>query len=179
MLQITLPGSELFNNATQEFITVKEHAVQLEHSLLSVSKWESKWKKPFLSGKPRTMAESVDYIRCMTLTPGLAPMDYYGVTRDLVDRVTEYIDDPMTATTVKNNKGRSSGEAVTSELIYYWMTLFGIPFECQKWHLNRLMTLIEVCNAKSGPQKKLSKKDIFSQNSSLNAARKQVFGTKG
>lgn len=179
MLQITIPKREFYNQETEEFMTTSERTIQLEHSLVSISKWESKWKKSFLSSDDKTPAESVDYIRCMTLTQNVDPSVYYGVTRKILNEVDEYIGDSMTATTFGKNHGRPSREIVTSELIYYWMVLYGIPFECQKWHLNRLTTLIRICGIKDSPQKKMSKRDIMSQNQSMNAARRQRFNSKG
>lgn len=179
MLQIELPGIELFNDATQEFMTVQPKPVQLEHSLISLSKWEARWKKSFLATSEKSREESVDYIRCMTLTQNLRPTDYAGVDQATIAKVNAYIDDPMTATTFTRRPGSVSREIVTSELIYYWMIACSIPFECQKWHLNRLMTLIQVCNAKDGPQKNMSKRDILAQNRSINAVRRQKTGSRG
>jgi hypothetical protein len=180
MLRITIPEAEYFDERTQTFITTKEQTLMLEHSLVSISKWESKWEKPFLSKDKKTTRETVDYIRCMTLTQNVDPNVYLAVNDDIVEQVSRYIDAPMTATWFNedNNKRGGSGEVVTSEVIYYWMIALNIPPEYQKWHLNRLLTLIRVCNAKNNP-KKMSKKDIFAQNRALNAARKKQSQKKG
>lgn len=180
MLTITVPERELFDEQTSRFFTVPKKELQLEHSLVSISKWESKWKKPFLVDKPRTRAETIDYVRCMTITQNVDPNVYLGLSNDNIKKVEEYINDPMTATTFKKNMpGNKNGSTVTSELIYYWMISLEIPMECQKWHLNRLLTLIRVCNEKSQPGRKMSTRDIMRQNRSLNAARKARHGTRG
>ena len=180
MLSITIPGFELYDEQTNRIETIKGRDLQLEHSLVSISKWESKWKKPFLSNKERTREETIDYIRCMTLTQNVDNRIYQGITYENVKAVNDYINDSMTATTFnKNSNNRSSRSIITSEIIYYWMISLEIPMECQKWHLNRLLTLIRVCDEKSQPGKKMSKKDVMRQYSSLNAARKSKYGTRG
>lgn len=178
MLVITVPATEMFNDATQEFIETKEQVLQLEHSLVSLSKWESKWNKPFLDSKDKTLAETLDYIKCMTITQNVHDEVYNRLTRSNIEAINNYIDSPMTATTFSDNN-KSSREIITSEVIYYWMISLNIPFECQKWHLNRLLTLIRVCNVKNTPPKKMSKKDIMSRNAALNAARRKKLNSKG
>lgn len=179
MLQITIPQTELFNEETQEFFQIKEQTLCLEHSLVSVAKWESKWKKPFLGMEEKTMDELMDYIRCMTITQNVNPICYLGLTRGNLLEVKNYIDDTMTATTFRNRNGPKSHEIITAEIIYYWMIELGIPFECQKWHLNRLLTLVNVCSIKNTPAKKMSRKDALAQQSQLNAARRAKFKSKG
>lgn len=181
MLTIDVPISpEGWDDEKQEFVEPKTQTLQLEHSLVSLSKWESKWHKPFYSKKELTAEELLDYIRCMTLTKNADPDVYNHLTEKNVKEIKDYIDDPMTATTFsKDGKGPGNGEIVTSELIYYWMIASNIPFECQKWHLNRLITLIRVCGVKNTPPKKRSKRDIMSRNAALNAARRKQMNTKG
>lgn len=180
MLKITIPSMSLWNDELQEFIDVKECTLVLEHSLISVSKWESKWLKPFLSKDAKTREETIDYIRCMTLTQNVDPMVYYSLSNDNINEINKYIESPMSATTIKNDTGvRASREIVTSELIYYWMVAMEIPFECEKWHLNRLMNLIQICSIKNQPPKKMGRKALLSQNAALNAARRKRLGTKG
>jgi len=179
MLQIKIPDGELFDDSTQRIIRVKGREIQLEHSLVSISKWESKWKKPFLSPTPKTRAETIDYIRCMTITQNVDPLVYQCVSNANVIQVNAYIDDPMTATTFKRAQKKSSSQVVTSEIIYYWMISLEIPMECQRWHLNRLLTLVRVCDEKSQPGKKMSKRDVISQYRSLNASRRRSMGTRG
>lgn len=180
MLQITVPAAEYWDELHQEFVYTKEQTLQLEHSLVSISKWESKWCKIFLSKQPKTYEETIDYIQCMTLTQNVDPKVYMGLTNDNISKINKYIESPMTATFFSDEpkKGRSS-EQVTSELIYYWMISLNIPFECQKWHLNRLLTLIRVCEIKNQPPKKRSTSEIIRRNSALNAARKKQFNTRG
>lgn len=179
MLTITIPASEQFDDSKQEFIEIKEQTLSLEHSLISLSKWESKWCKSFLSRKDKTHEELIDYIRCMTLTPHVDPNVYYGLSNENIDQINAYIEAPMTATHFYENETSTSREIITAELIYYWMIAQNIPMECQKWHLNRLLTLIKVCNIKNSPPKKRSAREIMSRNAALNAARKKRLNTKG
>ena len=180
MLQITIPQTELWDESKQEFVSLKEQTLQLEHSLVSLSKWESKWNKSFLSSREKTYEETIDYIKCMTLTPNVKPEVYRGLTKSNVEQINKYIEAPMTATSfVEDKRGTGSRATITSELIYYWMIALNIPFECQKWHLNRLLTLIRVCEIKSQPPKKMSKREIMNRNSSLNSARKKQLNTRG
>lgn len=179
MLKIDVPKIELYDNAKEEFRSIDPFLLTLEHSLVSISKWESKWHKPFLENNNKTEEELRDYIRCMTLTQNVNPEFYNYIPRGIVEIIENYIDDPMTATTIRDSRDRPpSHQVVTNELIYYWMLQLGIPFECQKWHLNRLLTLIKVCEAKSNP-KKMSKKDVYSQNAKLNAMRRAAMKSKG
>ena len=186
MLQIIIPAreaSDLWDEKNEEFIPIpatKEQTLQLEHSLLSLSKWESKWCKPFFTKEEKTNEEIIDYIRCMTITTNVKPDVYYCLSKENISEVIKYIDAPMTATTFsKQKRGGINREQVTSELIYYWMIALNIPFECQKWHLNRLLTLIRICEIKNEPPKKMSKGEIMSRNRSLNAARKKRLNTRG
>ena len=181
MLQIVIPAAEMWDGIKQEFIKSEATTLQLEHSLISISKWEAKWHKSFLSTPEKTAEETLDYIRCMTLTQNVNPSVYDCLTEENFKEIGAYIDNPMTATCFYNNdpSGRKSREKVTSELIYYWMIAFNIPPEYQKWHLNRLMTLIRVCDIKNQPPKKMSKRETMSQNARLNAARRKQLNTKG
>lgn len=182
MLKVTIPETELFDNKTNEFIIVKSQTLTLEHSLVSISKWESKWHVPFISSKEKTVAQTLDYIRCMTLTQNVDPLVYRVIPNSVAVKIKNYIDDPMTATWFSEEQERqfrSKIEVVTSEIIYYWMITAGIPFECQKWHLNRLLTLIKVCGEKNKPQKKMSKRSILERNARLNAQRRAALHSKG
>lgn len=181
MLTIKIPlTAEGWDEVKEEFVEGKYQTLQLEHSLVSLSKWESKWKKPFFSKKGMTAEETLDYIKFMTVSKNVDPDVYDHLSRENIKEVMAYIDDPMTATTFSNDgKSGSNREVITSELIYYWMIASNIPFECQKWHLNRLITLIRVCSIKNNPPKKRSKRDIMSQNAALNAARRKQMNTKG
>ena len=181
MLQITVPISpEGWDEERQEFVDPQVKTLQLEHSLVSISKWESKWHKAFLSKKDKTEEEIFDYVKCMTLTQNVDPSVYDHLTVDNVNQIKAYIEDPMTATVINTNASdKSNKETVTSELIYYWMIALNIPSEYQKWHINRLLKLIEVCNVKNSPPKKRSKSDIMRSNAALNAARRKQLGTRG
>ena len=181
MLQITVPISpEIWDEKNEEFIEPKTASLQLEHSLVSISKWESKWHKPFLSKEPKTVEETIDYIKCMTLTQNVKPEVYDHLSKENIEEINAYIDDPKTATTFsKDRKSARSREIITSELIYYWMVALNIPFECQKWHLNRLLTLIRVCEVKNTPGKKMSQREVLNQYAAINAANRKRFNTKG
>lgn len=180
MLQIVVPDMEFWDEQKQEFIYKKGQTLQLEHSLISISKWESKWCKVFLSKQEKTYEETIDYIKCMTITPNVDPDVYTRLTKANVAEIEEYIAAPMTATYfAKEPGGKVNGEQVTSELIYYWMIALNIPHVYEKWHLNRLITLIRVCNVKNKPPKKMSKREIMSRNAALNAARRKQLNTNG
>lgn len=180
MLTITVPAGELFDEKTQTFIATKEQTLQLEHSLVALSKWESKWCVPFLTNDKKTMEQTIDYIKCMTITQNVDPNVYLLLSRSNIEEINAYIDAPMTATTFRERNGNSGKKPiVTAELIYYWMISYNIPVKFEKWHIHRLLTLIRVCNEKNSPPKKMSKRDITSQYASLNAARKQKLNTKG
>ena len=182
MLQLIIPLSpEGWDEEKQEFVEPKTITLQLEHSLVSLSKWESKWCKSFLSKGEKTFEETLDYIKCMTINQNVNPEVYEHLTQANINQINDYIGAPMTATYFSDENQRGgSRETVTSELIYYWMIALQIPFDpCQKWHLNRLLTLIRVCNLKNTPPKKMSKRDIMSRNARLNAARRQQLNSKG
>lgn len=180
MLTITIPATEEFDEAKGEFVYVKEQTLQLEHSLISISKWESKWCKPFLSKQEKTFEETIDYIKCMTLNKNVGDDVYGCLTQANINAINDYIGAPMTATYFSTNeRGKRNNEQITSELVYYWMIALNIPFECQKWHINRLLTLIRVCNIKNQPSKKMSRREIISRNAALNAARREQLNTKG
>lgn len=182
MLTINIPSAELWNEAKSEFVYLKPCSISLEHSLVSVSKWESKWNQPFLSKKEKTPDQLKDYIKCMTVTQNVSDDVFDRITSQEMQTINNYIKLPMTATTFSDlNNGGKRNEVITSELIYYWMISMNIPFECQKWHLNRLLTLIRVCNIKnsSNKKRKISKKELLSRNAQLNAERRKALGSKG
>ena len=180
MLEITIPAIELWNEEKQEFVNKKEQTIQLEHSLVSLSKWESKWCKSFLYTKKKTFEETLDYIKCMTITQNVSDDVYTRLTNQNIEDINNYIAAPMTATVFYDNKNTNGkSETVTAELIYYWMISLNIPFECQKWHLNKLLTLIRVCNVKNTPPKKMSKRELMSRNAAMNAARRKRLNTRG
>lgn len=188
MLDVIITEDEHWDEEKEEFIPAFPPVkLTLEHSLLSLSKWESKWHKPYLQGN-LSKDETVDYIRCMTITQGVHLEVYDHIDDHVINRVADYIGDPMTATwftddKVKNGqapaRGSLRGEVITSELLYYYMFSCGIPKECEKWHLNRLITLIRVFGEKNKPPKKQSTRDLISQYASLNAQRKAKLGTRG
>jgi hypothetical protein len=181
VLTISVPECELFDERTGLFSKGKETVLNLEHSLVSLSKWESKWCKPFLSKTEKTREETLDYIACMTITQNVDLEVYTRLTSENLDEIHDYIDKPMTATVVTHlGPKKTSREIITAELIYYWMIALQIPFECQKWHLNRLFKLIEICSIKNAPPpKKMSSRELMRRNTSLNAQRRQAMGSRG
>lgn len=180
MLYITVPGRDLWDETNNLFISIHEQKLQLEHSLISLSKWESKWCKPFLSKEEKTDEEIIDYIRCMTINSNVPPETYLALTAENLRAVNSYINAPMTATTITDRSaGRQSRQTITSELIYYWMISLNIPSEYQKWHLNRLLTLIQVCNIKNQPEKKRPRDEVLRENAALNAKRRAMLNSKG
>lgn len=190
-MTIEIPEMELYDSSKDLFFTVNKQTLVLEHSLYSISKWESKWKKSFLSSDDKTNEETLDYIRCMTINKNVDPLVYRFIPTSHITEIQNYISDPMTATTFSDDKKDSKKttdspkkkitkrKIVTSEEIYYQMTALNIPFECDKWHLNRLLTLIRICSIKNTPPKKISKREVMSRNRVLNEARKMSMHTTG
>lgn len=180
MLSITVPEFDYYDEETNQFRSVKSRALQLEHSLISISKWESKWEKPFLEMLTElTNDQFFDYIRCMTITPNVDPLIYYGLTPKNQSDIIGYMNAKMTATTVKMKETFGKRKIVTSELIYYWMVAMGIPFECEKWHINRLLALIQVCSVENAPNKKLNAKEATALHRSINEANRAKLKTRG
>jgi hypothetical protein len=181
MLQLIVGSDqEFFNEQTGEFINIKPQKLMLEHSLLSISKWEAKWKKPFFAEEEMSPIMFRDYIRCMTVTPNVNPLQYECLTYKDLKAIKDYMQDTMTATKIRNMNSKKSQRTLTSELVYYWMFALGIPIECEKWHFNRLMTLIEVASIESNPKKKkMGRRDIYAQNAELNRQRRALYHTKG
>lgn len=183
MLHIEIPATEYYDERNNRFLTVKSVRLTMEHSLLSISKWESVFHKPFLGDKPKTLDETIEYYKCMTLTKNVDPIVFYGITPTIQNQIQDYINDSMTATWFSEiNNTRNDGfskETITSEIIYYWMVTLNIPFECQKWHLNRLVTLIRTISAKNNPPKKMKRQELMLRNAELNAKRKAAMKSKG
>lgn len=180
MLELHIPEVELYDEKTEMFYTIRGQTLKLEHSLVSLAKWESRWEKPFLSEQRMTFAENVHYIQCMTITQNVHPQVYTYLAKFHLNDIYKYMELPMTATTFSKNKEPwRARKIVTAEVIYYWMTAFNVPMECQKWHLNRLITLINVCNLESQPKKKMSLKELHKRNHALNQQRLKQLGTTG
>lgn len=181
MLTVTIPAIELYDEYKNEFIIIDSTQLTLEHSLVSLSEWESKWEKPFLSKTALNEEETIDYIRCMTLNTDVPPEVYLAIPDTVIKQISDYITKPTTATwiTETNNKKKSSSKVITAELIYFWMISFHIPVDFQNWHLNKLITLIRVCEAENNPPKNKSKKNILNEYAALNNARRQQLKTKG
>ena len=180
MLTITVLGDELFDEASGEFKTSLNYVLQLEHSLASVSKWEAKFERPFLGEGEKTPEEVVYYIQCMVISSDVPPEVYLHLSSENISAINDYINAKMSATWFTEHKpSPRNREVITSELVYYWMVTLNIPFECQYWHLNRLFTLIRVCNEKNNPGKKMSQQEILRRNRELNEQRKKQLGTTG
>lgn len=181
MLDIVVPAQEYYDESTNTFLYTKEAHVRMEHSLISISKWESKWHKAFLSKKERTPEETLDYFRCMIVN-SVDPDIVDSFTQENVSQIIDYINEKMTAVYIapsSSDGSRGNRDVTTSELLYYYMISLGIPFECEKWHLNRLLALIHVCEVKNSPPKKMSKSAIAKRNHKLNKARKKRYNTHG
>ena len=179
-IPIHIRGKELYDSENNRFITVKDANLMFEHSLLSISKWEAKWHKPYLSTEKKTQEEYLDYLRCMCLTQNYDPNVFYAMDQKNAKAIADYIADSQTATTIRKQDQRPSREIITNEIIYYWMTELNIPFEpCQKWHLNRLFTLIQVASIKKQPSKKMGKKEAARERAALNASRRAKYHTRG
>lgn len=179
MLILEISEKEVFDDSRQIFIKIPAQTLHLEHSLISISKWESKWHVPYLSKTPKTRQQALDYIRCMSVGKVTSEDVYVTLSSMELDTITNYINDPRTATWFSKSNGRPSREVITSELIYYWMIEFGIPFECDKWHLNRLLTLIRICQIKNSPKKKMSASELANRNRKLNQSRRALNNSKG
>jgi hypothetical protein len=182
MLKIFVSGTELYNEETQEFTTIEDCTLTLEHSLVSLSKWESKFLKPFLGPNEKTTEETLGYVEAMILNESYPEDVIDRLTQNDFAKINDYIASNYSATTFSNNnqrKGRGQSEIITSELIYYWLVAFNIPFECETWHLNRLFSLIQICNIKNSKPKKMSRNEIAARNHALNEQRKAQLKTKG
>lgn len=180
MLTITVPGIELFDNEKQEFIDSESIELKLEHSLVSLSKWESIYEKPYLGSEQKTTEEALNYVFAMIVSPEVTIDILNQFSTENIEAISNYIEAKRTATWF--NEVRSSpksNETITSELIYYWMTMFNIPIECENWHLNRLFTLIRICNLKNSKPKKMSRSEIAARNREINASRRAKLGTTG
>lgn len=183
MLTIIIKGDEVFDESTSTFGTINDIVLQMEHSLVSLSKWESKHGKAFLAEstvKQMTEEETFSYLKAMVITPDVDQNLVHRLSQQNVDTIYKYIDSTQSATTFGEMPDTpGSGETITSELIYYWMVAFNIPFECQYWHLNRLFALIRICNIKNSKQKPLSRTQIAMRNAQINAKRRAELGTSG
>jgi len=182
MLTITIPDRRYFDEDKEEFVTIRGKEITMEHSLLAIRKWEAKWHKAYLGKQQKTFEETIDYFRFMTITKNVDPMVYYNLSEENVKQLSEYMRDPMSATTfsklLKRHR-KNTNEIVTCEVVYSWMIANDIPFECERWHFNQLMTLINVCATKQMPVKKMEKKDIFKEYAALNAKNRAKYNSKG
>lgn len=183
MLTITVPGVEVFDEETSTFSTLEEVVLELEHSLVSLSKWESIWEKPFLGSDEKTIVETLGYYECMTLTPNVSPDVYLRITPELQRKINDYIESKQTATWFRELPNQTRGrEVITAELIYYWMDVLKINWEAQYWHLNRLFTLIKVHNHKNQPARKMTgqqRRDAAAERRALNKRRQAMANQNG
>lgn len=179
MLRLVVVTSENFDEATSTIVPADSFVMELEHSLVSLSKWESRWEIPFIDTEDKTDEQVLDYIRCMFLGEEFPEKALEFLTKEQYEQIRAHIDAKMTATTFRESKNQSNGEMVTAELIYYWMIALTIPFECENWHLNRLLTLVRVCNIKNTPPDKKSRRESNAERKALNAQRRAQFGTRG
>lgn len=179
-IKITIPRTELYDEKAKEFIYVKEQTISMEHSLVSLHKWEQKWHIPFLSTKDKTYEQVLDYLKFMTLTQNVDELAYKVIPQSEMNKINKYIENPMTATTITDfERKKKNKEIITAEIIYYWMIKLGIPVEFQKWHLNSLLMLIEVIGIKEAPEKQMSQAEIIRRQRAINAANRAKFHSKG
>lgn len=178
-LELVIPENEYYNRDTREFISIPEQHLRLKHSLVSISKWEAKWKIPFLSKQPKTREQSLDYIKIMTITQNVNPLVYEFLPDNIMGKIQQYIDDPMTATVIKTQSKPGGQKVITSEVIYSWMVSYNISKEYEKWHLNRLLTLIQILNIENSPKKKMGKNSVYQRNQALNDARRAKAHSRG
>lgn len=180
MLTITVAGVDMFDDTTQEFITQGGVVLQLEHSLVALSKWESEFETPFLGQNDKSPEQMLAYIGAMIVTPNPPEGILQKLSEENFEAINNHIDKKMTATWFgESPSGGRNREVITAELIYYWMTVFSIPFECETWHLNRLFTLIRICNIKQSKEKKMSRGETAARNRELNERRKAQLKTNG
>lgn len=178
-IKITIPETELYDEEKQEFVKIKEQSILMEHSLVSLHKWEQKWHVPYLD-TTKTAEQNLDYLKFMTITQNVDPIVYYCIPASEIKRINEYIENPMTATTISNfDTKKKKKEIITAEIIYYWMIKLGVPVEFQKWHLNSLIMLIEVIGLKESPDKPMSAQAEMAQRRALNRARRAKYNSKG
>jgi hypothetical protein len=173
---------EYWDNEKQEFIYPEKGSLLLEHSLLSISKWEAIWHKPYMGSENKTNEEFYSYIKCMSLKGEPDDKILNSLTRDNLEDILTYIENPMTATTVKEDASSVCGTPknfVTSELLYAYMVNYNIPVEFENWHINRLLTLIRLCSSKQEKPKKMSQAEIMRENARINAMRRSKLGSKG
>lgn len=182
MITIIVPEREYYDETKNEFRMIKQQKLVLEHSLLSISKWESKWNKSFFKYVYTSKSKLLDYIRCMTITPNVDPLVYFNLSEDNIKEISDYIKAPMSATVFyeeKHNSVNKKNKEITSELIYYWMAKFNLPFDvCEKWHFNRLQALLRICAIESGDNK-MNKQQTMMSNREINALRRAKYKTRG
>ena len=181
MLQITIPISEGYDEAKDEFLVTDSVTLRLEHSLVSASKWEAKYEKPFLVDEKKTNEEALDYIGMMIL-PGDFPDNILDhLTEEHIKTIDAYIGSKQTATWFGEapDNGSKPKRVITTEIIYYWMIALNVPVEFENWHLNRLLTLIKVCNIENAPKEKMSRSQQAAQWRTLNAQRRKAMNTSG
>lgn len=179
MLKITVGDKEVYDESIQEFKAQGGVVLELEHSLVSLSKWESEFEKPFLTNDPKSGLEIIGYVRAMCLRPDIQETVFQKLSGENFQEINSYIDSKMSATWFNEKQSERSREVVTSELIYYWMTVYRIPFTCETWHLNRLFTLIRICNVKQDKPKPMTRAEQASEQRRINAERRARFNSTG
>ena len=182
MLTVNVSGEEFFDEDKAEFISTEVLTLKLEHSLVSLSKWESKFRKPFLGPVQKSSEEIYGYVEAMIISGDFSPEVYSQMSKENLDAISDYMASQQSATTFvepPGQKARGRSEVITSELIYFWMVSYNVPFECETWHLNRLFALLRICNIKTSNEKKMSPNEVAAQQRTLNAQRRAELGTKG
>jgi hypothetical protein len=172
MLTITVLGEEHWDQENEKFVYPDSFKLELEHSLVSLSKWESKWEVPFLGEKPKTTEMVLDYIECMILTPD-PPADWISkLSKENIEEITAYFDSKQSATWFNDHHPEpKTGETITSELVYYWLDICDIDWQAQYWHLNRLLTLVKIHTVKQAKPKPMSRSEMLRRRRALNKQR--------
>lgn len=180
-LRIEVKSEEEWDEVTETFQQGVYDILLLRHSLVSIDEWESKWHKAYFGSAKKTNEEAMDYIRCMTLNRDVDPIVYQHLTQADIQKISAYLEDPMTATTFREDKSKKRGrpETITAEIVYFWMLEYGIPFECRYWHINKLLTLVRVCNVKNSKPEKKSQKQLLQEHAAINARNRQLLHTRG
>lgn len=178
MLEIVVKGGEMFNERTFEFYQTKDFTIKLEHSLVSIAKWEAKYHKPFFSKEKMEPSEYMDYIKCMTITQNVPEEVYQRLSNKNIKDILNYQQDSMTAMK-QTSKSKGGYAVITAETIYYWMISLNIPHEYEKWHINRLLALVEYVSLKNAPPEKMSQREMMEMYRTENEKRRAKYKSKG
>lgn len=183
MLRLTLPSTDFWDPRKEEYVQIGGYEVDLEYSLFTIARWESKWKKPFITSLPKfTRKDEIEWYKAMCMTEGIPDEAWMVMTPKIRQDIYDYVTDPMSATTINHRGPKTPGgpkTIMTAELVYYYMVTLGVPFECEHWHFNRLMKLVDVCFVKNSPPKKMGKQEAAQMYRELNARNRAKYNSRG